>query len=110
MPVYCPPLDGVPISIGLGCSELVEIRGAGQFVGEEGRSVETRDEAHIFGDEDSVGRMSREDEGVGVCDASWPSPLNTYVPTSGCESGYSDWFIQCANEIYPIVGISYVGH
>jgi hypothetical protein len=24
--------------------------------------------------------------------------------------GYSDWVTQCASEIYPIVGISYVGH
>jgi hypothetical protein len=37
-------------------------------------------------------------------------PLNTYSPTSGDLSGYSEWIIQCANEIYPIVGISYVGH
>jgi hypothetical protein len=54
--------------------------------------------------------MSREDEEVGVCDAGGPSPLNTYIPTSRGKSGYSDWVIQCANEIYPIVGISYVGH
>jgi hypothetical protein len=31
-------------------------------------------------------------------------------PTSKGLSGYSNWVIQCANEIYPIVGISYVGH
>jgi len=37
-------------------------------------------------------------------------PLNTYSPISGGLSGYFDWVIQCANEIYPIVGISYVGH
>jgi len=37
-------------------------------------------------------------------------PLNAYSPISGGLSGYSDWVIQCANEIYPIVGISYMGH
>jgi len=37
-------------------------------------------------------------------------PLNTYSPTLGGLSEYSDWVIQCANEIYPIVGILYVGH
>jgi len=37
-------------------------------------------------------------------------PLNAYSPISGGLSRYSDWVIQCANEIYPIVGISYVGH
>jgi hypothetical protein len=26
------------------------------------------------------------------------------------ESGHSDWVIQCAKHIYPIVEISYVGH
>jgi hypothetical protein len=38
------------------------------------------------------------------------SPLNTYSPSEGDLSGYSDWVIQCANEIFPIVGISYEGH
>jgi hypothetical protein len=43
-------------------------------------------------------------------DAGRVSPLNTYSTTSGIFSGYSDWVIQCANVIYPIVGISYEGH
>ncbi|KAE8038388.1 hypothetical protein FH972_010907 [Carpinus fangiana] len=38
------------------------------------------------------------------------APLNSYVPSSGGGSGYSDLVVQCANEIYPIVGISFVGH
>ena len=37
-------------------------------------------------------------------------PLNSYMPSSGGESDYSDWVVQCAKEIYPIVGISFVGH
>lgn len=43
-------------------------------------------------------------------DAGRVSPLNTYSTESGVFSGYSDWVIQCANAIYPIVGISYEGH
>jgi hypothetical protein len=35
------------------------------------------------------------------------SPLNTYSLNSGDFSGYSDWVTQCANQIYPIVGISH---
>jgi hypothetical protein len=38
------------------------------------------------------------------------APLNVYDPKSGNEAGYSDWVIQCTSEIYPIVGILYVGH
>jgi hypothetical protein len=37
-------------------------------------------------------------------------PLNAYSPISRGLSGYFDWVIQCANEIYPIVGVSYMGH
>ena len=37
-------------------------------------------------------------------------PLKAYDSNSGQEAGYSDWVIQCASEIYPIVGISHVGH
>ena len=54
--------------------------------------------------------MSREEEGAGNFGIGMPSPLNTYAPPLGDMSGYSDWFIQCANEIYPIVGILFVGH
>jgi hypothetical protein len=32
------------------------------------------------------------------------TPLNAYSPASG-GLGYSDWVIQCANEIYPILGM-----
>jgi hypothetical protein len=58
---------------------------------------------------------SREDlcgmeEVVGQADIGMLPPLNTYSPTFGDLSGYFDWVIQCANEIYLIVGISYVGH
>jgi hypothetical protein len=38
------------------------------------------------------------------------SPLNTYTNSEGELSGYSDWVIQRANEIYPILGISFEGH
>jgi hypothetical protein len=37
------------------------------------------------------------------------TPLNAYSPASG-GLGYSDWVIQCANEIYPILGMSFAGH
>ncbi|KAE8038505.1 hypothetical protein FH972_011007 [Carpinus fangiana] len=37
-------------------------------------------------------------------------PLQAYDPNSGWEAGYSDWVTQSTSEIYPIVGISYVGH
>jgi hypothetical protein len=35
------------------------------------------------------------------------SLLNTYANLEGDLSGYSDWVIQRANEIYPILGISF---
>jgi hypothetical protein len=38
------------------------------------------------------------------------SPLNTYANSKGDLSGYSDWVIQRANEIDPILGISFEGH
>jgi hypothetical protein len=38
------------------------------------------------------------------------APLNSYTPSSGGVSGYLDWVTQSASEIYPIVGILYVGH
>jgi hypothetical protein len=38
------------------------------------------------------------------------APLNAYDPFARNEAGYSDWVTECASEIYPIVGISYVGH
>ena len=38
------------------------------------------------------------------------APLNAYDSFVGNEAGYSDWVTQCASEIYPIIGISYVGH
>jgi hypothetical protein len=38
------------------------------------------------------------------------SPLNTYSNSEGDLSGYSDWVIQRANAIYPILGISFEGH
>jgi len=38
------------------------------------------------------------------------SPLNSYSTNSRVFPGYSDSVIQCANAIYPIVGISYEGH
>jgi hypothetical protein len=38
------------------------------------------------------------------------SPLNTYANSEGDLSGYSDWVIHRANEIYPILGISFEGH
>jgi hypothetical protein len=38
------------------------------------------------------------------------SPLNSYTNSEGDLSGYSDWVIRRANEIYPILGISFEGH
>jgi hypothetical protein len=38
------------------------------------------------------------------------SPLNSYTNLDGDLSCYSDWVIQRANEIYPILGISFKGH
>jgi len=38
------------------------------------------------------------------------SSLNTYSPNLVGESGHSDWVIQCAKQIYLIVGISYVSN
>jgi hypothetical protein len=43
-------------------------------------------------------------------DAGRVSPLNSYSTNSGVFSCYSNWVIQCANAIYPIVGVSYEGH
>jgi hypothetical protein len=37
------------------------------------------------------------------------TPLNAYSPASG-GLGHSDWVIQCANEIYPILGMSFASH
>jgi len=37
------------------------------------------------------------------------SPLNAYSPALG-GLGYSEWVMQSANEIYPIVGMTFVGH
>jgi len=37
------------------------------------------------------------------------SPLNAYSLDVG-GLGYSDWVMQSANEIYPIVGMTFVGH
>jgi hypothetical protein len=51
-----------------------------------------------------LGRRGREE------DSGRHVPLKAYDPNSGLEAGYSDWVTQCASEIYPIVGISYVGH
>ena len=48
--------------------------------------------------------------GVGELGVDRQAPLNSYDPSSGGGSGYSDWATQCASEIYPIVAISYVGH
>jgi hypothetical protein len=54
--------------------------------------------------------LSRQEEGARDFGIGRPSPLNTYAPPSGGMPGYLDWVIQCANEIYPIVGILFVGH
>lgn len=46
-------------------------------------------------------------EGGGAVDVGLP--LNAYSPDLG-GMGYSDWVMQSANEIYPIIGMTYVGH
>jgi hypothetical protein len=46
----------------------------------------------------------------GAADLGTLPPLYSYSPTSWGFLGYFDWVIQCANEIYPIVGISFDGH
>jgi len=77
-----------------GCSDLVVFQEGDQsiVVAESGKVLCDVAEMEV---EASMGRVS---------------PLNTYSPSAGDLSGYSDWVIQCANEIYPIVGISYVNH
>jgi len=46
-------------------------------------------------------------EGGGAGDVG--SPINAYSLDLG-GLGYSDWVMQSANEIYPIVGMTFVGH
>jgi hypothetical protein len=46
-------------------------------------------------------------EGEGADDVG--SPINAYSPAWG-GLGYSEWVMQSANEIYPIVGMTFVGH
>jgi hypothetical protein len=58
----------------------------------------------------NLGRRGMEEVEVEDLGSDRHAPLNAYDPKSGNEAGYSDWVIQCASEIYPIVGISYVGH
>jgi hypothetical protein len=50
------------------------------------------------------------EEVVGEADIGRLPPLNTCSPPLGGLSRYSDWVIQCANEIYIIMGILYMGH
>jgi hypothetical protein len=38
------------------------------------------------------------------------SPLDSYSPCSVGEPGHSNWVVQCAKAIYPIVGISCEEH
>jgi hypothetical protein len=71
----------------IGCSELVVFQEGAQCI---------------------EGAGSREDlciaeEVVGEANIGGLPPLHTNSPTSRGLSGYSDWVIQCANEIYPIV-------
>jgi hypothetical protein len=47
---------------------------------------------------------------VGIGDVNGPSHLNSYDPNAGGVPGYSEWVVQRTNEIYPIVGISFMGH
>ena len=49
-----------------------------------------------------------EEDEVGELGVDKHTPINSYDPS--CGLGYLDWVTQCASEIYPIVGISYVGH
>jgi hypothetical protein len=77
-----------------GCSDLVVFQEGDQPIEVAESGEDLCDAAEMEG-ETGMGRVP---------------PLNTYSPISGGLSGYSNWVIQCANEIYPIVGISYVGH
>jgi hypothetical protein len=79
---------GASNSLPLECSDLVFQEG-GQLIEEAGSGGDLRVTAEMEG-EAGMGRLPL---------------LNTYSPTSGGLSGYSDWVIQSANEIYPIVGI-----
>ena len=67
-------------------------------------------EAVKLGREVILGRRGMEEVEVEDLGSDSHAPLNAYDPKSGKEVGYSDWVTQCASEIYPIVGISYVGH
>jgi hypothetical protein len=51
----------------------------------------------------------KEGEKVEDAGTSRVPPLNAYSPVSEGE-GYSDWVLQHANDIYPIVGMTYMGH
>jgi hypothetical protein len=77
-----------------GCSNLVMFQ-----EGDQHKTVV--DSGKVPWDVDVVEREGR----VGVV-----SPLNTYTNSEGDLSGYSDWVIQRANEICPILGISFEGH
>jgi len=77
-----------------GCSDLIEFQ--------EGDQHKTAaDSGKVLREMDVVESEGR----VGAV-----SPLNTYTNAKGDLSGYSDWVIQRANEICPILGISFEGH
>jgi len=77
-----------------GCSDLVVFQ-------EGDQPNEAADSGKVFWDVDVVEREGS----VGSV-----STLNTYANSEGVLSSYSDWAIQRANEIYPILGISFEGH
>jgi hypothetical protein len=77
-----------------GCSDLVVFQ-----EGDQHKTV--ADSGKVLWEVDVVEREGR----MGAV-----SPLNTYTNSEVDLSGYPDWVIQRANEICPILGISFEGH
>jgi hypothetical protein len=78
---------------------VLESESSGLQVGDEG---ETSSGIHPGGAELVEFKAGEQVEEAGT-------PLNAYSPASG-GLGHFDWVIQCANEIYPILGMSIAGH
>lgn len=97
---------GNSISQPSGCSELVVFQEGEQPIEAVGSGKVVCESAEMVGEE-GLGNSAEMEEEAGMGTV---SPLNTYSLTLGDFSGYSDWVIQCANQIYPIVGISHEDH
>jgi hypothetical protein len=86
-----------------GDSELIVFQEGEQHIEEVGSGRVVCESAAMAGEE-GLDNLAEMEEEAGIDKV---FPLNTYSLNSGDFSGYSDWVIQCANQIYPIVGISH---